>query len=151
MATTVVYRETRRKYRWPEVQLNLWIFVILAASSTVLGIFAWFMVVQRQLEVGIPWYVFTMCVNLEYPNTLQAIPFRNRYCCVDVIVSPLDPHSGSTEDAYTWDNITMFIHTFRSMVDYVDRNGNTTFWARWQCELQLQCLRFGPRVSRYIS
>lgn len=55
MATEVVYRETRRKYRWPEVQLNLWIFVILAASSTVLGIFAWFIVVQDQLEVGTPW------------------------------------------------------------------------------------------------
>lgn len=52
---TVVVRETRRKYRWPEVQLNLWIFVILAAASTVLGIFSWFMVVQNQLEVGTPW------------------------------------------------------------------------------------------------
>lgn len=56
MATeTIVVRETRRKYRWPEVQLNLWIFVILAAASTTLGIFSWFMVVQTQLEVGTPW------------------------------------------------------------------------------------------------
>jgi len=29
--------------------------VILAAASTVLGIFAWFMQVQSQLEVGTPW------------------------------------------------------------------------------------------------
>lgn len=56
MATEITYREVRRKYRWPEVQLNLWIFVILAAAATTLGIFAWFIVVQNQLRVGIPWY-----------------------------------------------------------------------------------------------
>lgn len=56
MPTEVVERVYRRKYRWPEVQLNLWIFVILAAAATVLGIFAWFITVQQQLEVGIPWY-----------------------------------------------------------------------------------------------
>jgi len=59
MATeTIVYRESgRRKYRWPEVQLNLWIFIILAASATVLGMFAWFISVQNQLRIGVPWYV----------------------------------------------------------------------------------------------
>lgn len=54
MATEIVVRRT---YRWPEVQLNLWIFVILAGAATTLGIFAWFIVVQNQLRVGIPWYV----------------------------------------------------------------------------------------------
>lgn len=58
MATEVIYRETRRRYRWPEVQLNLWILIILASAGTVLGTFAWFITVQEQLEVGIPWYVF---------------------------------------------------------------------------------------------
>jgi hypothetical protein len=56
MATEVVYRETRRRYQWPEVQLNLWILIILAASATVLGIFAWFITVQNQLQIGTPWY-----------------------------------------------------------------------------------------------
>lgn len=56
MATeTIVYREARRKYLWPDVQLNLWIFVILAAAATTLGIFAYFMTVQNQLRVGTPW------------------------------------------------------------------------------------------------
>jgi len=55
MATEVIYRETRRRYQWPEVQLNLWILIILAASATVLGIFAWFITVQNQLEIGTPW------------------------------------------------------------------------------------------------
>ena len=58
MDTEVIYRERRRKYHWPEVQLNLWILVILAASATVLGIFAWFLTVQQQLLIGIPWFVF---------------------------------------------------------------------------------------------
>jgi len=61
MATEVIYRETRRRYRWPEVQLNLWILVIFASAGTVLGIFAWFITVQEQLEVGIPW-LFTFAI-----------------------------------------------------------------------------------------
>ena len=53
----VIIRETRRRYQWPEIQLNLWILVILAASATVLGIFAWFITVQQQMNIGIPWLV----------------------------------------------------------------------------------------------
>lgn len=53
MATEIVYR---RRYQWPEVQLNLWILIILSASATVLGIFAWFITVQNQLQIGTPWY-----------------------------------------------------------------------------------------------
>ncbi|KAI1608678.1 hypothetical protein EDD37DRAFT_190384 [Exophiala viscosa] len=62
MATTEVYvRESRRRYSWPEVQLNLWIFVVLAGAATVLGINAWFISVQNQLKVGVPW-LFTFAV-----------------------------------------------------------------------------------------
>jgi len=53
--TEIIYRETRRRYHWPEVQLNLWILIILAASATCLGMFAWFITVQNQMLVGIPW------------------------------------------------------------------------------------------------
>ncbi|KAF7510215.1 hypothetical protein GJ744_006911 [Endocarpon pusillum] len=55
MTTEIIYRETRRRYQWPEVQLNLWIFIVLVAASTCLGIFAWFMTVQTQMRLGIPW------------------------------------------------------------------------------------------------
>lgn len=58
MARTV-YRETRRRYHWPEIQLNIWIVIVLAGSATCLGIFAWFMTVQTQMELGIPWYVYS--------------------------------------------------------------------------------------------
>jgi hypothetical protein len=55
MATEVYIRETRRRYHWPEVQLNLWILIILAGAATNLGIFAWFIAVQQQMQVGVPW------------------------------------------------------------------------------------------------
>lgn len=47
--------QPRRRYHWPELQLNLWILIVLSGSATCLGIFAWFIVVQMQLELGIPW------------------------------------------------------------------------------------------------
>ncbi|KAI9822385.1 MAG: hypothetical protein M1827_000104 [Pycnora praestabilis] len=52
MADIVV---VRRKYHWPEVQLNIWLIIMLAAAATVTGIFAEFITVQNQLKVGIPW------------------------------------------------------------------------------------------------
>jgi hypothetical protein len=50
-------RERRRRYHWPDIQLNFWLLVVLAGSTTCVGIFAWFMAVQTQLELGTPWYV----------------------------------------------------------------------------------------------
>lgn len=46
-----------RRYYWPELQLNIWILVVLIGSATCLGIFSWLMTVQAQLELGTPWYV----------------------------------------------------------------------------------------------
>jgi hypothetical protein len=65
MATEIIYRERRRRYQWPEVQLNLWILIVLVAASTCLGIFAWFMTVQTQLRLGIPWYAWLMSTALS--------------------------------------------------------------------------------------
>ncbi|KZF24692.1 hypothetical protein L228DRAFT_237597 [Xylona heveae TC161] len=45
----------RRKYHWPEAQLNIWVIIMLAAAATVLGIFADFITVQHTLRLGIPW------------------------------------------------------------------------------------------------
>lgn len=50
------YHQPRRRYHWPELQLNLWILIVLGGSAVCLGIFSWFMVVQSQLGLGIPWY-----------------------------------------------------------------------------------------------
>ncbi|KAK2764173.1 hypothetical protein FQN53_007043, partial [Emmonsiellopsis sp. PD_33] len=44
-----------RRFLWPEIQLNIWILVVLAGSASCLGIFGWFMVVQTQMELRTPW------------------------------------------------------------------------------------------------
>jgi hypothetical protein len=54
MATLQV-RETKRRYEWPELQLNIWIVIVLVGSSVNLGVFSWFMTVQTQMMLGIPW------------------------------------------------------------------------------------------------
>ena len=72
MATTEVYvRESRRRYTWPEVQLNLWIFVVLAGAATVLGINAWFISVQNQLKVGVPWYARSRLRSRRFDLTTE--------------------------------------------------------------------------------
>ncbi|KAF3387048.1 Arginase [Penicillium rolfsii] len=55
MKAVRVRRETRRLHHWPEIQLNVWLIVVLSASATCLGIFSWFMIVQSQMDLGIPW------------------------------------------------------------------------------------------------
>ncbi|KAI9831489.1 MAG: hypothetical protein M1826_003379 [Phylliscum demangeonii] len=59
MADTVRYRRTATtaRYRWPSVQLNIWILVFLASAATLLGVFAEFMTIQTQLQIGTPWYM----------------------------------------------------------------------------------------------
>ncbi|KAG4026184.1 hypothetical protein MFRU_044g00530 [Monilinia fructicola] len=54
--STVLLTRTRTKYRWPPLQLNIWILIMLIASSTILGIAAYFLAVQNQLHLGVPWY-----------------------------------------------------------------------------------------------
>ena len=138
MATEYISREVRRKYRWPEVQLNLWIFVILAAASTVLGIFAWFIVVQDQLEVGIPWYA-----DKQYPpqdattDQEQALSFRHRYGIPDSHFPPYHTCTGSAADADTWGYIARLFYPLRPVVDDADRNIDTIVRTKWECQLKL--------------
>ncbi|KAL3418037.1 hypothetical protein PVAG01_11047 [Phlyctema vagabunda] len=54
--TEVIVERVRKRYHWPSIQLNLWILIMLVASSTILGVFANFIAVQEQLRLGIPWY-----------------------------------------------------------------------------------------------
>ena len=48
--------ERRRKYLWPEAQLNFWLLVMMVAGSTILGISIYFMTVQHQVRAGQIWY-----------------------------------------------------------------------------------------------
>ncbi|KAJ5287603.1 hypothetical protein N7478_003289 [Penicillium angulare] len=47
--------QKRLSYHWPEIQLNIWLIVVLAGSATCLGIFSWFMVIQSTMHLGTPW------------------------------------------------------------------------------------------------
>lgn len=54
-STITEVRVVRRKYRWPAGQLNFWLFIMLVASSVILGVFANFSHIQSQLGLGTPW------------------------------------------------------------------------------------------------
>lgn len=43
------------KYYWPQGQLNFWTILILATGSTILGIFAEFIMIQNRMNLEIPW------------------------------------------------------------------------------------------------
>ncbi|KAB5575331.1 hypothetical protein GE09DRAFT_591523 [Coniochaeta sp. 2T2.1] len=44
------------KYHWPALQLNVWMLIMLIASSLIIGVFATFMQIQQQLLLATPWY-----------------------------------------------------------------------------------------------
>ncbi|ATY66163.1 hypothetical protein CCM_00465 [Cordyceps militaris CM01] len=46
-----------RTYDWPPYQVNIWLFVMLLAASSVLGVLATFMQTQSQLDLPVPWYI----------------------------------------------------------------------------------------------
>lgn len=46
-----------RTYNWPPLQLNFWIFVMLVAASSIVGVFGSFVQIQDQLQLPVPWYV----------------------------------------------------------------------------------------------
>jgi hypothetical protein len=151
MATEVTYREVRRKYRWPEVQLNLWIFIILAGAATTLGIFAWFIAVQNQLEVGVPWYEneHMLCHGTQ-ANDLQALPFRNRHRLVDFALSRAHTCFGSATAAYPRNHPSWVLHSLRPVAYDPDRNSHSAVWSSWQRQLELQRLCYRARISWHI-
>jgi hypothetical protein len=57
MARTVVGSAVvvRQKYYWPDVYMNVWTIIMLTAASTILGIFAQFMMIQNQTRQPTPW------------------------------------------------------------------------------------------------
>ncbi|KAL8691460.1 MAG: hypothetical protein Q9218_003324 [Villophora microphyllina] len=56
MATTeIITVQRRRKYHWPEAQLNFWLVIMIISSSVILGIFAYLTSIQNSLKLGIPW------------------------------------------------------------------------------------------------
>lgn len=51
--------ERKRKYIWPEAQLNFWLIVMIAAAATIVGVFTYFMQLNSVFRLGNPpWYIF---------------------------------------------------------------------------------------------
>ncbi|MCJ1308602.1 hypothetical protein MMC25_002255 [Agyrium rufum] len=64
VARSVILIDRPHRYNWPEQQLNFWIFIMTIASAVTLGIFAYFITVQQQLKLGIPWlFPFQVCAS----------------------------------------------------------------------------------------
>lgn len=68
MANEVLVRvlERKRKYIWPEAQLNFWLIVMIAAAATIVGVFTYFMQLQSVFHLGVPWYALTLP---SYPHS----------------------------------------------------------------------------------
>jgi len=60
LSEEVIIRRSKTKYHWPAVQLNFWLLIMIVGSATVLGIFANFMAIQTQLQLGTPWFVYPL-------------------------------------------------------------------------------------------
>ena len=80
MATGVRVVERRRRYHWPEAQLNFWLLIMITASATTLGIFAYFITVQHTLKVGIPWLVFPPAPPMRGDGAPFVSRRRRRLC-----------------------------------------------------------------------
>lgn len=66
----VLVHHVRTKYHWPALQLNFWLLIMIVGSSTILGVFAYFMTVQSALSQKVPWLVFSLvpCVFCFLPS-----------------------------------------------------------------------------------
>lgn len=62
-----------RTYNWPPLQLNFWIFVMLLASSSIMGVFGYFITIQTQLLLPVPWCVCpTISLTLSICRGMRA-------------------------------------------------------------------------------
>ncbi|KAM0798626.1 hypothetical protein BDR22DRAFT_360731 [Usnea florida] len=79
MANEVLIRvlERKRKYIWPEAQLNFWLVVMIAAAATLVGVFSYFMHIQAVFRLGIPWIfpysIATGCLTLLFLLIILAL------------------------------------------------------------------------------
>lgn len=53
--TRTTQRTVLRRYRWPALQLNVFLVLALISACVVMGIFAYFIAVQCRLKLGVPW------------------------------------------------------------------------------------------------
>lgn len=146
---TTEIRVRRRRYHWPEAQLNFWMLIMIAAAATTLGIFAYFISVQNTLEVGIPWFVSP---SSFHPQRLthkltppQDLPLRSHHLRPS---PPLPLHHDSphfAKPAPPRHNRPGLLHSLRPMAHRPNRNLHPTLRPQRQRE---QLLQFIPKAHR---
>jgi hypothetical protein len=78
--TNLVIERHHTRYHWPALQLNFWILIMFVGSAVNLGIFAYFMAVQTQLNVGIPWYAASILFAIySTKSTCRKLTRISRY------------------------------------------------------------------------
>lgn len=63
MANEILVRvlERKRKYIWPEAQLNFWLIVMIASAATIVGVFTYFLQLNSVFHLGNPpWYAYPL-------------------------------------------------------------------------------------------
>lgn len=116
-----------KEWEWPTMLLLFWRFIMYATAGTLLGIFAYFIQVQQQMNLGSPWYACRR-VDLTVADFGQAVCVRSdgRHNH-----SSLSNHwrSGVTEKAsHTATSHAAYIHTVCAVSHRFHRDCNHPLW-----------------------
>lgn len=143
MASTTVVRVIgrRRKYHWPEAQLNLWLIIMIASASTILGVFSYLLSIQNSLKLGIPWFVTKPLprhrgsgppkadTNSPQDLPLHDLRLRHGHSLPYRYPSPYIP----TPTPARHSRAGLF-YPFRALAHRLGRNEHPTVWTGWKCK-----------------
>lgn len=159
MANEVLIRvlERKRKYMWPEAQLNFWLIVMIAAAATIVGVFTYFMQLQSVFHLGVPWCVSTPFPPLPppplktnaVPNTPslpQDIPLQHSHRLPLPPLPPHNPRPNPTTPTPPRHSRAGLLHPLRPLPDRAYRNVHPALRAHRLRKQLLQPLpaEFGP-------
>ena len=146
MANEVLIRvlERKRKYVWPEAQLNFWLIVMIAAAATIVGVFTYFMQLNSVFRLGNPpWYAHfptfaphSLSTNQLYP--LQDISLQHSYRLPLPPLPSHDPRPNPTTATPTGHCRPRLLHSFRALPYRPHRNRNPALRPYWLSKQLLQ-------------
>ena len=126
MPTEILAVENRRKYHWPEAQLNFWIIIMLAAAAIEVGVFANFMTIQNQMGLGIPWYALSFALLFHCVLTQeQGPPIPSHRRIYHPGLPRLDAVAHQRALAVTRNSVIRILHALRPVVDRLSRSKHT--------------------------
>lgn len=135
---------------WPEAQLNFWLIVMIAAAATIVGVFTYFMQLQSNFHLGVPWYVetFTLHPNYIYQNYLLTSAFPHQDIPLQhsnrIPLPPLPAHNprpNPTTATPPGHRRARLLHPLRLIPDRAHRNQHPTLRAQRLRQQLLQPLQ----------